>query len=107
MLPELEKQPADGSVAKLYRLPGAMGNVGLISPVSSHFCPACSRIRLTADGKIKPCLHSNAEYPVKGLDYEGMKEQFKTAILAKPEWHGGLSCTGRSGAERNMNEIGG
>ena len=51
---------------KLYRLPGALGNIGLISPVNAHFCGDCNRIRLTADGKVKPCLHSNVEYALKG-----------------------------------------
>ena len=106
-LPELERVGKDGSVAKLYRLPGAKGNIGLISPVSDHFCAECNRIRLTSDGKIRPCLHSNAEYPIKGLDYNGMVEQFKKAVLAKPERHGELSYTQRSEAERGMYEIGG
>ena len=50
-LPEATPVPKDGGVAKLYRLPGAKGNIGLISPVSAHFCGACNRIRLTADGR--------------------------------------------------------
>ena len=58
-LPGLEAMDPDGGVARLYRLPGAMGNIGLISPVSAHFCTACNRIRITADGKVKPCLHSS------------------------------------------------
>lgn len=106
-LPELIPAQADGGVAKLYRLPEGMGNVGLISPVSAHFCASCSRIRLTADGKIKPCLHSDAEYSVKGLGYEGMRTQFERAIRAKPQWHGVLDASNRSGAGRNMSEIGG
>ena len=60
-LPELVPDAPDGGVAKLYRLPGAQGDIGLISPVSAHFCSECNRIRLTADGKLKPCLHSPAE----------------------------------------------
>ena len=106
-LPELCPVPADGGVAKLYRLPGALGNVGLISPVSAHFCAECNRIRLTADGKIKPCLHSSDEISLKGLDYEGMLEALRSAILSKPKWHGELSYTERSHAARNMNQIGG
>ena len=106
-LPELIEQNADGGVAKLYRLPEAKGNIGLISPVSAHFCASCSRIRLTADGKLKPCLHSEAEYSIKGLDLEGMRAQFEKAILAKPKWHGELDAVNRSHAGRNMNEIGG
>ncbi|MBR1457049.1 MAG: GTP 3',8-cyclase MoaA [Oscillospiraceae bacterium] len=106
-LPELEKAEQDGGVARLYRLPGAQGNIGLISPVSAHFCAECNRLRLTADGKLKPCLHSSDEYTVKGLDYEGMRAQFEAAILGKPRWHGELSATSRSQAGRNMNQIGG
>ena len=107
VLPELEKQEQDGGVASLYRLPGAQGNIGLISPVNAHFCGTCNRIRLTSDGKLKPCLHSSVEYPIKGLDREAMMEQFKTAIWSKPQWHGEMSATERSSAGRNMNQIGG
>lgn len=106
-LPEAQPVAGDGGVARLYRLPGALGNVGLISPVNAHFCGDCNRIRLTADGKLKPCLHSPAEYSIKGLSQEEMVEQMRRAILEKPQWHGDLSCTNRSKANRNMNQIGG
>ena len=107
VLPEARPVPKDGGVAKLYRLPGAKGNIGLISPVSAHFCGECNRIRLTADGRVKPCLHSSAEYPLKGLDFDGMKAQLERAILGKPQWHGSLDAAHHSGAGRNMNQIGG
>ncbi|MBR0208877.1 MAG: GTP 3',8-cyclase MoaA [Oscillospiraceae bacterium] len=106
-LPELEEEEPDGGVARLYRLSGAQGRVGLISPLSSHFCGACNRIRLTADGKLKPCLHGKAEFSIKGLGRDAMREQFRAAMLAKPEWHGELSYASRSRAGRNMNTIGG
>ena len=106
-LPEAVEMPPDGSVAKLWRLPGAMGNVGLISPISAHFCSECNRIRLTSDGKLKPCLHSGEEYSIKGLDYDGMYELLKDVIWNKPAWHGDLDALHRSKAGRNMNEIGG
>lgn len=106
-LPEAVEMPPDGSVAKLWRLPGAMGNVGLISPVSAHFCSECNRIRLTSDGKLKPCLHSGDEYSIKGLDYEGMYKLLKEVIWNKPAWHGDLDALHRSKAGRNMNQIGG
>lgn len=106
-LPELETEPQDNGVARLYRLPGAQGRIGLISPVSSHFCGSCNRIRLTADGKLKPCLHSNQEYPIKGLDYDGVLRQMRAAILAKPACHGELSAQSYSHAGRSMNQIGG
>ena len=106
-LPEAQPVEQDGGVAKLYRLPGAQGNLGLISPVSAHFCAQCNRLRLTADGKLKPCLHSAAEYSLRGLDAEGMRAQFEAAILGKPRWHGVLSATEHSKAGRSMNRIGG
>ena len=106
-LPEAKPMPQDGGVAKLYRLPGAKGNIGLISPVSAHFCGECNRIRLTADGKLKPCLHAPDEFSIKGLDFEGMKQVFEQAIWNKPAWHGDLVALHRSQAGRNMNEIGG
>ena len=106
-LPDAVPLADDGSVAKLYHLPGAQGNIGLISPVSAHFCSQCNRIRLTADGKLKPCLHSADEYALKGLDFAGMQAVMKDAIWNKPAWHGCLDALNRSKAGRNMNEIGG
>ena len=104
-----EAQPVahDGGVAKLYRLPGGQGNIGLISPLNAHFCGTCNRIRLTADGKIKPCLHAPDEYSLKGLDFDGMKKVLEEAIWNKPQWHGDLDAAHRSQAGRNMNQIGG
>ena len=106
-LPEAAEIEPDGGVAKLYRLPGAQGSIGLISPVSAHFCGSCNRLRLTADGKLKPCLHSAEEYALKGLDFDGMKAVMEQAIRNKPAWHGDLDTLHRSQAGRNMNQIGG
>ena len=106
-LPELQSVEPDGGVARLYSLPGAKGSIGLISPVSAHFCKECNRIRLTADGKLKPCLHSGDEYSLKGLDYDGMVKELQKAILCKPSWHGTLDAANRSRAGRDMNQIGG
>ncbi|MBP5750978.1 MAG: GTP 3',8-cyclase MoaA, partial [Firmicutes bacterium] len=75
--------------------------------VSAHFCAECNRIRITADGKIKPCLHSSDEISIKGMNYEDILETLRTAILSKPQWHGELSYAARSHAARNMNQIGG
>ena len=106
-LPEAEAVAHDGGVAKLYRLPGGQGNIGLISPLNAHFCGTCNRVRLTADGKIKPCLHAPDEYSLKGLDFDGMKKVLEEAIWNKPQWHGDLDAAHRSQAGRNMNQIGG
>lgn len=104
----IEKVSGDNSsVAKLYKISGAKACIGLISPVSNHFCAECNRIRLTADGKLKPCLHSSCEISIKGLSEAEMVEKFREAILSKPEKHDVLSYKSRSKARRNMNEIGG
>ena len=55
-------------VSRMYRVPGWKGRVGLIDPISHRFCDRCNRIRITADGKVKPCLHSAAEFDLRGLD---------------------------------------
>ena len=99
--------PQDGGVARLYRLPGALGNIGLINPVSDHFCGACNRIRITADGNVKPCLHSAQELSIKGLSEREMRGVLERAIWEKPACHAELSAQSHSQAGRNMNQIGG
>lgn len=106
-LPDAVEQENDGGVARLFRLPDAQGQIGLISSLSNHFCSACNRIRLTADGKLKPCLHSPQEFSIKGMSKAQIIEQFERTILAKPQQHEELSVEQRSQAGRNMNQIGG
>jgi len=106
-LAPLERVAPDGSVARLYRLDAALGSVGIISPVSDLFCSECNRIRITADGYVKPCLHSRSEFLIKGLDYDGMKAVIEDAIMSKPARHSTLSYEERSSAGRSMNAIGG
>ncbi len=104
-LPGLELLGRDG-VAELYRMPGWIGRVGLIRPMSHKFCDGCSRIRVTADGKLKPCLHSAAEINLRGLDHEGLLAALRGGIAAKPKYH--HMDEGRaSDSARDMNEIGG
>lgn len=106
-LPQAQGISPDGGVAKLYRLPGALGNIGLISPVSAHFCAGCNRIRLTADGKLKPCLHAADEVSLKGMTREQMRETMRRVMYEKPSCHAELSATQHSHAGRSMNQIGG
>lgn len=102
----LAEQPC-GGVAKLYALPGARGRVGLISPVSRSFCGGCNRLRLTADGYLKPCLHGGTEYPLRGLHGKALRAALAEAVARKPEARGALGGGVRSQAGRNMHEIGG
>ncbi|MBR6090791.1 MAG: GTP 3',8-cyclase MoaA [Anaerolineaceae bacterium] len=105
-LPELEPAGTDG-VAEMYCFPGAPGKVGLIRPLSRCFCGSCSRIRLTADGMLKPCLHSDLEIPLRGLHGRELRDRIREAVFFKPEKHF-LDRDGISGtASRRMNEIGG
>ena len=94
-------QTGDG-VARLYRLPDGKGRVGLISPLSDEFCDTCSRLRLTADGCLKPCLHSAEEIHLRGLHGSELTWALKLAIAHKPKQHGTLSATERSGSRRDM-----
>ena len=104
-VPELEPVGTDG-VSRIYRLPGALGTVGLIEPMSHAFCSNCSRIRITADGKLKPCLHSETEIPLRGLSGEALREAIMRGVAMKPKQHE-LTRDGESRAGRGMNEIGG
>ncbi len=109
----LEKVPQLGSlgvadgVATMYSLPDAKGRVGLIRPVSCEFCRGCNKIRLTADGMLKPCLHSGAEISIKGRSAEEMVELMRQAILDKPQMRKALDADNPSQAGRAMNRIGG
>lgn len=106
-VPALAPLPEDGGVARLYKLPDGRGRVGLISPVSRHFCGSCNRLRLTSEGALKPCLHSGQEIRVRGLHGDELIETIRRAIFAKPQMHGALDAEHESGAGRSMNTIGG
>ena len=98
-----------GVPAKYYKLPNSKGKIGLINPISSHFCTTCNRIRLTADGKIKPCLHSDKEINIKAIirnDKTKLKQILKEAILFKTEKHH-INDNGYKPIERDMFKIGG
>lgn len=100
-------RPVESSgVARRFRPPGGRGLVGLIEPISHRFCAGCDRIRVTADGRLKPCLHSDRELPLRGLHGEDLRRAIQEGVAAKPERHR-MTETGRSEAGRNMNQIGG
>ena len=103
--PELEPVSHDG-VAACCRFPGAKGTVGLIAPMSHAFCSECSRIRITADGKLKPCLHSAAELSLRGLSGDELEAAIRRGILMKPERHH-MNASGETETQRGMFEIGG
>ncbi len=80
----------DKGPAKMFKVNGGAGKVGFISPVSSHICSECNRIRLTASGMIRPCLFSDTEYDVKALIRGGKSDEeikafIRDTVRVKPE----------------------
>lgn len=102
--PELTPVGQDG-VARLYALPGAVGRVGLIRPISHKFCDRCSRIRIDSGGTLRPCLHSTDGIPLRGLRGRELEEAIRAGIEGKPREHtlsAGTVCQTQS-----MYQIGG
>jgi len=96
--------------AVVYKIKGGKGKIGFISPLSTHICRECNRIRLTSEGMIKPCLFSDIEYNLKevlrrgGSDYE-VEHLIIRAVEEKPEKmekHGSIKK-----CQRNLRHIGG
>ena len=108
-LTELESSnPSDE--ARNYRLRGARGVIGFISPVSEPYCGTCNRMRLTADGKFHLCLLNDDELDVRkalrsGASLEEIGQILLRAVTLKPTGHHLLQ--GRSTQERSMYQIGG
>jgi cyclic pyranopterin phosphate synthase len=98
--------PGGWGPATYFRFPGAAGTIGVISPLSHHFCAECNRLRLTADGRLRPCLFSDDEFDVRtvlrtGTD-EDVREVVRRALREKPEGH-----HMQVGTTRGMSQIGG
>ncbi|MBT9141777.1 MAG: GTP 3',8-cyclase [Dehalococcoidia bacterium] len=107
----LEPRSLDGNgPARYFRLPQAEGTIGFISPVSEHFCFKCNRLRLTAEGKLRPCLLADEEIDLReslrrGASVDELKRLIEQATEAKPEGHT-LEC-GTTARNRSMCQIGG
>jgi GTP 3',8-cyclase len=100
-----------GGPSDNFQVPGAQGVIGFISPISRHFCGSCRRLRLTADGKIRPCLLSDAEIDVKsslrgGCDNNELERLLRLALENKPERHH-IEERGTECFQRTMSRIGG
>ena len=103
-----------GGPAVNYQIPGANGVIGFISPISRHFCESCRRLRLTPDGKIRPCLLSDTEIDIKsplrgGCDDKELERLLHLALEIKPEQHyiGHPTEMGAACSRRIMSQIGG
>ncbi|MBU0485034.1 MAG: hypothetical protein KKB30_11040 [Proteobacteria bacterium] len=97
--------------AEIYRLPGAMGTLGFISPISNHFCDRCNRLRLTSEGKLRSCLLQDFETDLRGIIRNGATDQEIRAalvdtILKKPKGYT-LQLDQAGGCHGRMSRIGG
>jgi cyclic pyranopterin phosphate synthase len=107
-LEPLETPPGDP--ARVWRIRGALGTVGFISPISAPFCASCNRVRLTADGKLRLCLLRNDEVELRDLMRAGasddqIERQLRAGIWRKPWGHG--LAEGDRNIGRGMSQIGG
>jgi cyclic pyranopterin phosphate synthase len=96
--------------ARLFRLPGAIGDVGFISSVTQPFCASCTRARLTADGRLRLCLLREKEVdlltPLRaGATLDDLRQLILDGVWEKPWGHG--LADGVIPLNRVMNEIGG
>lgn len=97
------------SAARDFKISGAKGSIGLITPMTEHFCAGCNRLRLTADGKIRPCLLTEIETDIltplrQGVSDEELLHILGVSSMLKPEHHEAL---GQWRGARNMVQIGG
>jgi cyclic pyranopterin phosphate synthase len=96
--------------AKYFRFSEAKGTVGFITPVSQHFCFQCNRLRLTAEGKLRPCLLNDQEIDLRqplrdGASPEKLKQLIIEAAQKKPRKH--KLAKGRVSSKRLMSQVGG
>ncbi|MDY6896368.1 MAG: GTP 3',8-cyclase MoaA, partial [Thermotogota bacterium] len=95
--------------SKDFKVPGAIGTVGFITAISHNFCSTCNRVRLTADGFLRPCLASDVEVNMRDKDgkisTKNLREKFEQALLLKPINHNFYKND--FFPKKNMSQIGG
>jgi cyclic pyranopterin phosphate synthase len=92
-LTRLQDHPNDTS--KAYKVPGFRGQIGFITSMSEHFCGTCNRLRVTADGNLKVCLHGNSEVSLRdairaGASDEELGDLIGVAVGRKKKQHAGM-----------------
>ncbi|HDK7136784.1 TPA: GTP 3',8-cyclase MoaA [Clostridium botulinum] len=96
------------STALLYRFKGSKENIGFISPMSCKFCSGCNRVRLTSEGTLKPCLHSEEEVDLKNYvdSSQALLSKINETIYNKPLEHHMIEEK-ESKSKKMMYQIGG
>lgn len=108
---EVVTAAASAGPANSYRIAGYSGRVGIIPAVSQHFCAECNRLRLTADGRLRPCLFSTEEIDLRsplraGASDDELSDLLLLATGSKPLGHR-IGSDDFSPASRRMHGIGG
>jgi cyclic pyranopterin phosphate synthase len=96
--------------ARSFRLPHACGTIGFISQITNDMCVNCNRLRLTADGMLRPCLMADGEVDLRtplrnGASDNEIAELFRLTVLHKPLEH--RLEDGSAPIGRNMSQLGG
>jgi len=105
--------PGGAGPADSYSIPGGIGTIGLIHPISKHFCDTCNRLRLTADGNLKACLYWQEEKSIRDVvnDKNALKRLIQDVLNGKPFEHQ-MGCSGKCNpvnpcSMRTMSKTGG
>lgn len=90
LVPVLRQGPA--GPARLFQFPDSPGRIGVIPAISDHFCGECNRMRITADGRIRPCLFSNQELDLRDAlratsSDKALERLLRSAACIKPQRH--------------------
>ncbi|RLC03012.1 MAG: GTP 3',8-cyclase MoaA [Deltaproteobacteria bacterium] len=106
------KRTANDGPAKKFQIAGAKGIVGFITPISSHFCSECNRLRLTSRGTLRPCLLNNYEKDIlnplrNGASDDELKQIILAALTKKPSFHGLTDQSIKDMPISHMTSIGG
>ena len=107
---QIPREAIDGPTVR-YRFKDAQGEIGFISPLTHHFCQICNRLRITANGHLRPCLLSDEELDLKGPMRAGatdrdLEEIFLEAADRKPRSHC-LNTQDETSLSGQMSAIGG
>jgi cyclic pyranopterin phosphate synthase len=99
--------PRGNGPAKYYKLDGAAGTVGVITPMTHTYCASCNRVRLTADGRLRTCLFGDHEVLLRDALRHGraLEPLFRQALADKPKEHALLQM--KVGGLRALSQVGG
>ena len=114
-LTPLSPDAVDRGPSRIFAVAGGLGRLGLISPMSRHFCDSCNRLRVTADGRLRTCLFSDRTYKLlgylrsSGFNDSGLVRIIRRAMASKPLGYKLVQerINGAAARDRAMSAIGG